>query len=92
MYPNLKLAIFKKGIHQNHISKVLGINEASLSKIIRGSREPSESQRGLLAKYLEADSSWLFEKYETATPTSGNEGSETQWNHVEGDVNSQHRR
>jgi len=64
MYPNLKLAIFKKGIHQNLLARNLGLNEAILSKIIRGNREPSDSQREMLARYLEADESWLFEKYE----------------------------
>jgi transcriptional regulator with XRE-family HTH domain len=64
MYPNLKLAIFKKGIHQNHVSKILGINEANLSKIIHGFREPSECQRRLLATYLESDETWLFERFE----------------------------
>jgi transcriptional regulator with XRE-family HTH domain len=91
MYPNLKLAIFKKGIHQNHLSKVLGINEANLSKIIRGYREPSESQRQLLAKYLEAEVAWLFEKYETGAQTRGNESSEAQRDHVESGRNSENR-
>jgi transcriptional regulator with XRE-family HTH domain len=68
MYPNLKLAIFKKGIRQNHVSKILGINEANLSKIIHGFREPSESQRRLLATYLESDESWLFERFEGDAP------------------------
>ena len=77
MYPNLKLAIFKKGLHQNHLSKILGIHEAYLSKIIRGYREPSESQRLLLAKYLDADIVWLFEKYESCTQAGGYKASDT---------------
>lgn len=64
MYPNLKIAIFKKGIHQNRISKMLGINEANLSKIIHGYREPSVAQRQMLATYLEMDEAWLFERFE----------------------------
>jgi transcriptional regulator with XRE-family HTH domain len=64
MYPNLKLAIFKRGIHQNRLARLLGINEAILSKIIHGYREPSDSQRRLLAGYLAEDESWLFEKYD----------------------------
>jgi transcriptional regulator with XRE-family HTH domain len=64
MYPNLKLAIFKKGIHQNLLARTLGLNEAILSKIIRGNREPTGSQREMLARYLQAEESWLFEKYE----------------------------
>lgn len=65
MYPNLKLAIFKRGLQQNRLSKILGINEANLSKIIRGYREPSNSQRQLLASYLCVDEAWLFEKFES---------------------------
>jgi transcriptional regulator with XRE-family HTH domain len=65
MYPNLKLAIFRKGLQQNLVSKILGINEANLSKIIHGYREPSEALRRSLANYLEADETWLFEKYDS---------------------------
>ena len=64
MYPNLKLAIFRKGLQQNLVSRILGINEANLSKIIHGYREPSEAIRRSLASYLEADETWLFEKYD----------------------------
>ena len=67
MYPNLKIVIFKKGMHQNRISKVLGINEANLSKIIHGYREPSESQKRLLAAFLETDEAWLFERFDGGT-------------------------
>lgn len=64
MYPNLKIAIFKKRLQQNRLSKIVGINEAILSKIIHGYREPSESQKKILAAYLEVDESWLFERFE----------------------------
>jgi transcriptional regulator with XRE-family HTH domain len=64
MYPNLKLAIFKQGIHQNRLARELGINEFVLSKIIHGYREPSETVRKLLAGYFLVDELWLFEKYE----------------------------
>jgi len=64
MYPNLKIAIFKKGLQQNRLSKIVGINEANLSKIIHGYREPSRSQKQTLAAFLEADENWLFERYE----------------------------
>lgn len=78
MYPNLKLEIFKRGIHQNHLAKVLGINEAILSKIIHGYREPPETLRRLLAGYLEVDENWLFEKYDgsgsASAPREGKNG------------------
>jgi len=66
MFPNLKLQIFRLRIHQNHLAKVLGLNETTLSKIIHGYREPSESQKRILASHLGADQDWLFEKYENA--------------------------
>ena len=90
MYPNLKLAIFTKGLQQNRLSKILGINEANLSKIIHGYREPSESQRKMLATYLEADENWLFERYDVGTsarlttapkPTAGNKDHELPQDH-----------
>jgi len=64
MYPNLKLEIFKRGIHQNALARELGLNEAILSKIIRGNREPTDSQRRMLSEYLRADQNWLFERFE----------------------------
>jgi transcriptional regulator with XRE-family HTH domain len=64
MYPNLKLEIFRRGIQQNNVAKELSINEANLSKIIRGYREPSESQRHQIAQYLQVDEAWLFERHE----------------------------
>lgn len=68
MYPNLKMAIFKKGLRQNHLAKQLGMNDAILSKIIHGFREPSDAQKQLLACYLDVDEAWLFEKFESASP------------------------
>lgn len=64
MYPNLKLEIFKRGIRQNHLAREVGINEVVLSKIIHGFRDPSASQRSLLAGYLNVDENWLFERFE----------------------------
>jgi transcriptional regulator with XRE-family HTH domain len=64
MYPNLKLEIFKRGIHQNHVARELGIKEANLSKIIHGYREPSETMKKLISKYFGVDEIWLFEKYD----------------------------
>jgi transcriptional regulator with XRE-family HTH domain len=77
MYPNLKLAIFKRGIHQNLLARDLGLNEAILSKIIRGNREPTGTQRQMLAQYLQADESWLFERFERIQGLSASTGAET---------------
>jgi transcriptional regulator with XRE-family HTH domain len=64
MYANIKLQIFRKGIHQNQLARQLGMDETLLSKIIRGFREPSETQRKLLASHLGASEQWLFDKSE----------------------------
>jgi transcriptional regulator with XRE-family HTH domain len=72
MYPNLKLEIFKRGIHQNHLARSIGIDETLLSKIIHGYREPTLTQRRSIADYLSVQEAWLFEKYESSVHGSGN--------------------
>jgi transcriptional regulator with XRE-family HTH domain len=62
IYPNLKLRIYTAGIRQNRLAKMIGIDEAYLSKIINGFREPSGALRGLIAEVLNSDPDWLFEK------------------------------
>ncbi len=64
MYLNLKLQLFKLGIHQNRLARELGIDETALSKIINGYREPSETQRKELADFLGVEEKCLFEKYD----------------------------
>jgi transcriptional regulator with XRE-family HTH domain len=64
MFPNLKLQIFRRGSHQNRLAKAVGIDETVLSKIIHGYRNPTLTQKKLLASYLEADEGWLFERCE----------------------------
>jgi len=70
MFPNLKLQIFRARTHQNQLAEALGMHETTLSKIIHGYREPSESQRRILASYLGVSESWLFEKYEDVGKTT----------------------
>ena len=69
MYPNLKLEIFRRGIHQNTVARELGFDEAVLSKIIRGYRKPSDTQRQMLSQYLQANENWLFERYDRGLTT-----------------------
>ena len=66
MYPNLKLQIFKTGIHQNRLARQLGLTDTVLSKIIHGYRQPTNEQRKLLAEYLRVDEEWLFERYDVS--------------------------
>lgn len=73
MYPNLKLELFKRGIRQNHMARELRIDESILSKVIHGYREPSVSLRKMLAEYLQAEESWLFQKYEETPSSAGSD-------------------
>jgi transcriptional regulator with XRE-family HTH domain len=62
IYPNLKLRIYTAGIRQNRLAKMIGIDEAYLSKIINGFREPSGNIRESIAEALNSDADWLFQK------------------------------
>ena len=62
IYPNLKLRIYTSGLRQNRIAKMLGIDEAHMSKIVNGFREPNDDLRKRLAEILMADPDWLFHK------------------------------
>jgi transcriptional regulator with XRE-family HTH domain len=61
MYPNLKLQLWKSGIRQNRLAKMLGMDETILSKIVNGFREPSPQMREKIASLLSSDATWLFE-------------------------------
>jgi transcriptional regulator with XRE-family HTH domain len=63
MFLNLKLSILQAGIRQNRLAQVVNIDEAVLSRIINGFREPTYTQRKLIAEFLQKDEKWLFEKY-----------------------------
>lgn len=71
MYLNLKVQLFKLGIHQNRLARELRIHETTLSKIINGYHEPSELQRKQLASFLRVDENWLFEKYDSGQGDQG---------------------
>ena len=60
MYTNLKLLIWRSRIHQNRMAQEMQMDEAVLSRVINGYREPTKEQRRKIALYLEADEDWLF--------------------------------
>ena len=62
IYPNLKLRMYTTGIRQNRLARMLGIHEASLSRIMNGFREPTGDIRLHLAEILHSDPDWLFLK------------------------------
>jgi transcriptional regulator with XRE-family HTH domain len=66
IYPNLKLTIYKSGMRQNRLAKLVGIHEAYLSRIINGTREPGEAVRNAIATALHAEAEWLFAREKVA--------------------------
>jgi len=70
MYPNLKLQIWKSGIRQQQLAKMLGLHETVLSKIVNGSRMPSPQVKNRIAAALNADPAWLFETAASAAAAS----------------------
>jgi transcriptional regulator with XRE-family HTH domain len=60
MFINLKLVLWRSGIHQNRMAQDMQMNEAILSRIINGYREPTPEQRAQIASYLNAEEQWLF--------------------------------
>lgn len=61
MYPNLKLELWRTGLRQNQLAKLLQIDDTQLSKIMNGFREPNPEIRRRIAEMLHADEAWLFE-------------------------------
>ena len=71
MYPNLKLQIWKSGIHQNRLARMLDIDETLLSRIINGFRNPSSQLRARIAVILHSDEAWLFEAVQIGSGPPG---------------------
>jgi len=62
IYPNLKLRMYTTGMRQNRLAKLVGIDEAYLSRIINGVRVPRLQMRLEIAKALGREVEWLFEQ------------------------------
>jgi len=60
MYLNLKVSIWQSGLRQNRLAQSLNMDEALLSRIINGFREPTPEQRTRIAQALQKDEAWLF--------------------------------
>lgn len=61
IYPNLKLRMYTIGMRQKRLAKLVGIDEAYLSRIINGVRVPRQEMREEIATVLGCDANWLFE-------------------------------
>jgi plasmid maintenance system antidote protein VapI len=62
IYPNLKLRVYTTGMRQNRLAKLVGIDEAYLSRIINGIRVPGKQMQLQIAQVLGCDAEWLFEQ------------------------------
>jgi transcriptional regulator with XRE-family HTH domain len=60
VYPNLKLCLWQSRFRQNRLAKLLHIDEAVLSRIVNGFREPSAELQRSIATILNRDIDWLF--------------------------------
>ncbi len=67
MYPNLKWQLWRNGIRQNRLARMIGIDETVLSRIINGFRDPSPALRQTIATALHSDEAWLFQTETSAT-------------------------
>jgi transcriptional regulator with XRE-family HTH domain len=70
MYPNLKLQLWKLGIRQNRLARMLEMDETVLSKIVNGFRAPSVELRLKIAELLQCDEPWLFEQLDGDHPNN----------------------
>jgi transcriptional regulator with XRE-family HTH domain len=68
MYLNLKVAIWQTGLRQNRLAQTLNMDEALLSRIINGFREPTAEQRLRIAQVLQKNEQWLFAREQDAPP------------------------
>jgi transcriptional regulator with XRE-family HTH domain len=62
VYPNLKLQLWKSGIRQNRLARLLGVDETVLSRIMNGFREPNPELQSSIAAVLKCDAAWLFSR------------------------------
>jgi transcriptional regulator with XRE-family HTH domain len=65
MYPNLRIQLWKSGIRQNRLAKMLEMDETLLSRIVNGFRQPSADFRKRIATILQSDEAWLFQSMES---------------------------
>jgi transcriptional regulator with XRE-family HTH domain len=62
IYPNLKLRVYTTGMRQNRLARLVGIDEAYLSRIINGVRAPGKQMQEQIAQVLGCDPEWLFQQ------------------------------
>ena len=73
IYPNLKLRVYTTGMRQNRLAKLVGIDEAYLSRIINGVRVPGKQMQEQIAQVLGCDAEWLFQQATVQAPEAMND-------------------
>ena len=68
IYPNLKLRVYTTGMRQNRLARLVGIDEAYLSRIINGVRVPGKQMQEQIARVLGCDAEWLFQQTTVQVP------------------------
>lgn len=68
IYPNLKLRVYTTGMRQNRLARLVGIDEAYLSRIINGVRAPGKQMQEQIAQVLGCDADWLFQQTTVQIP------------------------
>jgi len=58
--------MYRTGIRQNMLAKSVGINEAYLSRIMNGTRQPGPEVRAQIAQALRENAEWLFQQSRVA--------------------------
>jgi len=78
MYVNLKICLWQSGLRQNRLAQALQMDEALLSRIINGYRQPTPEQRTRIAEILHRDETWLFarDSQSDAAPVAAGKDSE----------------
>lgn len=72
IYPNLKLRVYTTGMRQNRLARLVGIDEAYLSRIINGARVPGKQMQEQIAQVLGCDPNWLLEQTIVQIPVEMN--------------------
>jgi transcriptional regulator with XRE-family HTH domain len=54
--------MYTTGMRQNRLARLVGIDEANLSRIVNGTRMPKQQVQQEIAMVLGCDAEWLFER------------------------------
>jgi transcriptional regulator with XRE-family HTH domain len=56
--------MWRSGVRQNRLARMLDLDETILSRIVNGFRKPCPEVKAKIAAALESDPDWLFEEAE----------------------------